>query len=131
MPSSHPTRRYLENTLAGCKWKVNLPKKLRFPYDSGLQIQKWAISWYHERLFQTKTKYVQPEKFPDICQNPKTEIFGLDNITYRATQLWKNVPKEVRFSISLPVLKESIEKIRFIFFWCNSCKINIHHLGHT
>ena len=64
-------------------------------------------------------------------QNPKTEMFDLDNIAYRASQLWKNVHEEGGFSISLPVFKESIEKIRFIFFWCNSCKINIHHLGYT
>ena len=36
------------------------------------------------------------------CQNPKTKKFTLDSIAYRASQLWKNVHREVRNSISLP-----------------------------
>ena len=29
-------------------------------------------------------------------QNPRTKKFGLDSIAYRASQLWKNVPEEIR-----------------------------------
>ena len=29
-------------------------------------------------------------------QNPITKKFGLDSIAYRASQLWKNVPEEIR-----------------------------------
>ena len=29
-------------------------------------------------------------------QNPRTKTFGLDSIAYRASQLWKNVPEEIR-----------------------------------
>ena len=36
-------------------------------------------------------------------QNHRTERFGLDSIPYRASQLWKNVPEEIRNSTSLPV----------------------------
>ena len=31
-------------------------------------------------------------------QNPRTEKFSLDSIAYRASQLWKNVPEEIRNS---------------------------------
>ena len=36
-------------------------------------------------------------------QNPRKKKFGLDSIAYRASQLWKNVPKEIRNSTSLPI----------------------------
>ena len=29
-------------------------------------------------------------------QNPRTKKFGLDTIAYKASQLWKNDPKEIR-----------------------------------
>ena len=29
-------------------------------------------------------------------QNSRTTKFGLDSIAYRASQLWKNVPEEIR-----------------------------------
>ena len=29
-------------------------------------------------------------------QNPRTKKFGLDNIAYKAGQLWKNIPEEIR-----------------------------------
>ena len=42
------------------------------------------------------------------AQNKKV---GLNSIAYRASQLWENVPEEVRNSISLPVFKKSIKKV--------------------
>ena len=41
-------------------------------------------------------------------QNPRTKKFGLDSIAYRASQLWKNVPEEIRNSASLLIFKELI-----------------------
>ena len=38
-------------------------------------------------------------------QNPRTKKFGLDSIAYRASQLWKKVPEEIRNSTSLPILR--------------------------
>ena len=47
-------------------------------------------------------------------QNPRRKKFGLDSIAYRASQLWKNVPEEIRNSTSLLIFKESIKKFCFI-----------------
>ena len=47
-------------------------------------------------------------------QNPRTKKFGLDSIAYRASQLWKNVPEELRNSASLLIFKESIKKVSLI-----------------
>ena len=35
-------------------------------------------------------------------QNSETKKSGLNSIAYRASQLWKNVPEEIKNSISLP-----------------------------
>ena len=43
-------------------------------------------------------------------QNPRTKTFGLDSIAYRASQLWENVPEEIRNSTSLPMFKKKIKK---------------------
>ena len=39
-------------------------------------------------------------------QNSRTKKFGLDSIAYRASQFWKNVPEEIRNSISLPLRRK-------------------------
>ena len=63
-------------------------------------------------------------------QNPKTKKFGLDSIVYRASQLWKNVPEEIRNSPSLLIFKESVKKVPFISCSCQCCKTYIHHVGY-
>ena len=60
-------------------------------------------------------------------QNPRTKKFGLDSIAYRASQLWKNVPEEIRNSTSLSMFKNKIKKVPLIS--CNCCRKYIHHLG--
>ena len=62
-------------------------------------------------------------------QNPRIKKFGLDNIAYRASQLWKNVPEEIRNSTPLPVFKENIKKAPLISCSCNCCRKYIHHAG--
>ena len=52
-------------------------------------------------------------------QNPRTKKFGLDTIAYRASQLWKNVPEEIRNSTSLPMFKKKIKNVPFIPCSCN------------
>ena len=59
-------------------------------------------------------------------QNPRTKKFGLDN---RASQPWKNVPKEITNSTSLPVFKEKIKKVALTSYSCNCCRKYIHHVG--
>ena len=52
-------------------------------------------------------------------QNPRTKTFGLDSIAYRASQLLKNVPAEIRNSTSLPMFKNKIKKVPLISCSCN------------
>ena len=62
-------------------------------------------------------------------ENPRTKRFGLHCIAYRASQLWKNVPVEIRNSNSLTVFKEKIKKVTLIPCSCNCCRKYIHHVG--
>ena len=62
-------------------------------------------------------------------ENPRTKRFGLDCIAYRASQLWKNVPVEIRNSNSLTVFKEKIKKFPLIPCSCNCCRKYVHHVG--
>ena len=61
-------------------------------------------------------------------QNPRTKTFDLDSIAYRASQLWKNVPEEIRNSASLPKFKKKIKKVPLISCSCNCCRKYIHHV---
>ena len=63
-------------------------------------------------------------------QNPRTKKFGLGSIAHRASQLWKNVPEEIRNSPSLLIFKESIKKVPLISCSCHCCKTYIHHVGY-
>ena len=63
-------------------------------------------------------------------QNPKTKMFSLDSIAYRASQVWKNIPEEIRDSASLLIFKKSIKKVPLISCLCRCCKIYLHHVGY-
>ena len=63
-------------------------------------------------------------------QNPKRNMFSLDSIAYRASQVWKNVPEEIRDSASLLIFKKSIKKVPLISCLCHCCKIYLHHVGY-
>ena len=59
-----------------------------------------------------KLQYLQSKKFNIFgSQNPRKKTFGLDRIAYKTSQLWKNVPEEIRNSISLPIFKKKIRKV--------------------
>ena len=62
-------------------------------------------------------------------QNPRTKKCGLDSIAYEASQLWKNVLKEIRGLTSLPISKTKIKKVPLISCSCNCCRKYIHHKG--
>ena len=62
-------------------------------------------------------------------QNPRTKKFGLDSIAYGTSQLWKNVPEEIRNSTSLPMFKKKIKKVPLISCSHSCCRKYIHHVG--
>ena len=63
-------------------------------------------------------------------QNPRTKKFGFDSIAYRASQLWKIVPEEIRNSAHLPMFKKKI-KVPLVSCSCNCCGKYIHYVGFT
>ena len=53
----------------------------------------------------------------------------LDSIAYRASQLWENVPEEIRNLTSLSMFRKKIKKVPLISCSCNCCRKYIHHVG--
>ena len=62
-------------------------------------------------------------------QISRSKKFGLDSIAYRASQLWKNVPEEIRNSTPLAMFKKKIKKVPLISYSCNCCSKYVHHVG--
>ena len=55
-------------------------------------------------------------------QNPGTNRYSLDCITYGASQIWQTVPIETRDSILLKVFKNKIKKRHCSSCPCYCCK---------
>ena len=81
-------------------------------------------------IFKLRENTCNPKNFHMFeSRNPRTKTFGLDNTAYRDSQLWKNVPKEIRNLTSFPLVKEKIKKVPLISCSCNCCRKYIHHVG--
>ena len=81
-------------------------------------------------IFKLRENTYNPRSFHIFeSQNPRKKKFGLDSIAYRASQLWKNVPEEIRNSTSLPMFNKEIKKVPLISCSCNRCRKYIHHVG--
>ena len=99
---------WIWKTLRECKWKIGLPEMTAF---------KLRQNTYNLRNFHAFES-----------QNYRTKKFGLHSIVYKASQLWKDVPEEVRNSASVLIFKESIKKFPLTSCLCHCCKIDIHHV---
>ena len=58
-------------------------------------------------------------------ENPHSLKYGLDAISYRAGQLWEQVPIDVREAASLTLFKNRIKTWKCEDCSCRSCKIFI------
>ena len=132
MPAPHSTKLHLwfRSTSWEFKWKSTAYQKCIkrliievYKYLNGLS------SYIMSDIFKLRENPYNLRKFHIFeSQNPRTKTFGLDNIAYRAIQLWKNVPEEMRNSTSLPMFKKKI-KVPLISCSCNCCRKYIHHVG--
>ena len=81
-------------------------------------------------IFKVSENTYNPRNFHKFeSQNPRPKKGGLDSIAYRASQLWKNVPEEIRNSTTLPVFREKTKKVTLISCSCNCCRKYIRHVG--
>ena len=63
-------------------------------------------------IFRLREKSYSLRRFHVFdSQNPRTKTFGLDSTAYRVSQLWKNVPEEIRNSTPFPMFKKKIKKV--------------------
>ena len=63
-------------------------------------------------------------------ENPCSLKYGLDAIPYRASQLWKQVPTDIREAASLTLFKNRIKTWKCEDCPCRSCKIFIQNVGY-
>ena len=81
-------------------------------------------------IFKLKQNTYNLRKFHALeSQIRRTKKFCLD-IAHRVSQLWKNVPEELRNSVSLLIFKESIKKVPLISCSCHRCKTYTNHVGY-
>ena len=82
-------------------------------------------------IFKLRQNIYDLKKFHKFdSHNSRTEKFVLGSIAYRASQIWKNVPKEIKTSAPFLIFKESIKKVPLISCLCHCCKTYIHHMGY-
>ena len=63
-------------------------------------------------------------------ENLRSLKYGLDAIPYRASQLWQQVPTDIREAASLTLFKNRIKTWKCEDFLCRSCKIFIQNVGY-
>ena len=61
-------------------------------------------------------------------ENPRLLKYGLAAILYRASQLWQQVPIDIRVSASLALFKNCIKPWKCKDYPCRSCKIFIQNV---
>ena len=79
-------------------------------------LRKNSYNLRHFHLFQT--------------ENPRSSKFGLDAIAYRASQLWQQLPTEIREVPSLSIFKDKIKTWKCSNCPCRSCKVFIQNVGY-
>ena len=63
-------------------------------------------------------------------ENPRSLKCGLDAIPYRASQLWQQVPTDIREAVSLTLFKNLINTWKCEDCPCRSCKKFIQNVGY-
>ena len=61
-------------------------------------------------------------------ENSRSLKYGLDAIPYRASQLWQQVPTDIREASSLTLFKNRIETWKCEDGPCRSCKVFIQNV---
>ena len=80
-------------------------------------------------IFQVKRKFVQSSKFPQLPDRKSSFLkYGFDTIPYRASQLWQQVPIDIRKATSLALLKSSIKALKCEDSPCISSKVSIQNV---
>ena len=63
-------------------------------------------------------------------ENSRSLKYGLNAIPYRASELWQQVPIDIREAASLTLSKNDIQTWKCEDFPCRSCEIFIQNVGY-
>jgi len=68
---------------------------------------------------------------PFVSHNVKTNIYGTESVTYKSSQLWNQIPNEIKKAKSLITFKKSIKEWSCNNCPCRLCKLYIIDLGYV
>ena len=63
-------------------------------------------------------------------ENPRSLNYGLNAIPYLASQLWKQVPTDIREAACVTLFKNRIKTWKCVDCPCRSCKLFIRNVGY-
>ena len=80
----------------------------------------------------------QINEYPYNLRNPRILVskhkstikYGIDTIAYKGSQIWQDIPLEVRNSESLSIFKSKIKQIHSLSCLCKICQPFIANLGY-
>ena len=65
-----------------------------------------------------------------IYPNPRTVSYGLETLGYKACQIWKSIPQEIKIAKDIATFKSSVSEHNEHICKCNLCKLYITNLGY-
>ena len=81
-------------------------------------------------LFKTRENVFNIRNFQTFATNTKhTTKYGTETITYRAPQLWNQLPDDIKSSTSLSVFRNKIKSWNFENCPCRLCKKYVANVG--
>ena len=103
----------------------------KFSYDRSLYVPEWISTWHYNDIFKLRENMYNLRNFHIFqTENPRSLKHGLDAIPYRASQLWQQVPTDIREAASLTLFKNRIKTWKCEDCPCRSCKIFIQNVGY-
>ena len=91
-----------------------------------IEVYKYLLWLSSELMTGIFTPRKNPYNIRNIClfgsENPQTMHLGVDAIAFRASDLWQNVPIEIKDSSSLEIFKAKIKLWSCNDSPCNLCK---------
>ena len=82
-------------------------------------------------MFQTNDCPYDSRNTRILASKHKSTIkYGINTIAFRGSQIWQNIPSEIRNSESLSLFKSNIKQIQSLPCRCKICRSFIANLGY-
>ena len=83
------------------------------------------------KVFQTNDCPYELRNARILASKHKSTVkYGINTIPFRGSQIWQNIPSEIRNSESLSLFKSNIKQIQSLPCRCKTCRSFIANLGY-